>query len=522
MSHPSQQLLTTGTLIERAGKIYGKRTAILDDEATLTYGQYVDRIARAAAVLEKMGVKPGQRFGIISRNSFRHAELINAGYWLGAVPVPVNFRLALPEIQYILEDADCQVLAVEDKFIHLLEEDALSRWQDKVLHISPTPVTDDSLPWPQYEIELLSAEPKAVYQAAQDDDAILLYTGGTTGRSKGVRLSHSNVISNCIQMALTTRAHEADVYLHMAPMFHSADLLGNVFTLMGGAHVYLQEFSTTNFLRHLQDFKVTFSMMPPTIIILLLQEPTLDDYDLSHLRQIFYGSAPLDAEWIKRLMARFPDVDLQQSYGLTETAPILTTLSPTQNREAMASGNEKLLRSVGIPVPHVEIRIVDEHDNEVPVGETGEVVVRGPNVTKGYLGMDELNAQVFRGGWFHTGDVGCLDEDNKLYLMDRKKDMIITGSENVYSLEVEVAIYKHPDVSEVAVVGVPDKKWGEAVFAAIVPRAGATLTEAQIIEHCRQHIGGYKIPRRMAFMDTLPKTAMGKIQKTELRRMYSE
>ena len=521
MSHPSEHALTMGTMVQRAGVIYADRPAILDHELTLTWKEYTERIARAAGVLSAMGLEPGQRYGLISKNTFRHAELIYAGYWLGAVPVPINHRLAAPEIQYILNDSDCQLLVVEGEFIHFLEQEEFVRWQNRVLYLSDHITPASEIPWPQYEEVLTNTEPRPVYRANQDDDAILLYTGGTTGKSKGVRLSHKNTVSNAMQMALITRAYEEDVFLHMAPMFHAADLMGSVFTLVGGAHVYLREFSPQNLLRIIQDHRITVSMMPPTVIILTLQEQCLDEFDLSSLRLIFYGSAPLAAEWIVRLMDTFPQVDVQQSYGLTETSPILTTLTPTQNRKAIAEGNMELLHSVGIPVPDVEIKIFDSDDKDVPTGEIGEVVVRGPNVTKGYLGLDELNKQVFRNGWFHTGDVGRLDEHNNLYLMDRKKDMIISGSENVYSLEVEVVIYKHPAVSEVAVFGVPDEKWGEAVFAAIVPKQGEQLTDEEVIAHCRKHIGGYKIPRRMVFLEQLPKTAVGKIQKNVLREQYT-
>jgi long-chain acyl-CoA synthetase len=220
-------------------------------------------------------------------------------------------------------------------------------------------------------------------------------------------------------------------------------------------------------------------------------------------------------------MLKFPHAGLQQGYGLTETSPILTTMTPEEHQRALASGNFEMLRSVGKPVAQVELRIVDEHDRELPVGDTGEIVVRGPNVTPGYLDLPEQNAVTFRDGWFHTGDIGRLDEENNLYIMDRKKDMIITGSENVYSSEVEAALYRHPAIHEAAVIGVPDEQWGEAVFAVIVPATGQTLTADEVIAHCRKYIGGYKIPRRMAFVNELPKNAMGKILKNELRRIYS-
>lgn len=511
-------LLTMATALQRAAALFGSRPAILDPEGDMTWAQYVDRIARAASVLRSLGVGPGDRFGIVSRNSFRHAELLNAGYWLGAVPVPVNHRLAPPEIRYILDDAGCRLLALEDRFLPLLEHDAFAPWRERALCVARDPVDTRR---PQYESLMAQARPTPhPHPARQDDEAILLYTGGTTGRSKGVRLSHGNLIANGMQVALAARVYAEDRFLHVSPMFHSADCLGTPFTLVGGAHAYLADFSGRNLLQAIEERRITVTMLAPTVIILTLQEPEFDRFDLRRLRLVFYGSAPMAVEWIKRAMEKLPNTGLQQLYGLTETSPILTTLTAEEHRHALATGRHELLRSVGKPVVHVDLRIVDDRGRELPRGEVGEVAVRGPNVTQGYLGAPEQNAATFRGGWFHTGDVGRLDAEHNLYLLDRLKDMIITGGENVYSSEVEAALYRHPGVHEAAVVGVPDATWGEAVFAVIVPAPGHRLREEEIVEHCRRHIGGYKIPRRMAFVDALPKSAMGKILKTELRKTY--
>jgi len=503
--------------IERARRLYGARPAILDPERDFTYAEFTDRAMRAAAALQRLGIGQGDRFGILCRNTFRHAELIHAGYWMGAVPVPVNYRLAPPEIRFILDDADCRLLAAEDALIDLATANELAPWQDRFLYIAAAPA---DVSWPQYETLIAEAEPAESHPSTEDDDAILLYTGGTTGRSKGVRLSHANVYSNGMQVAPAMRIRLDDVFIHVAPMFHSADLLGTAFTLMGAAHVYLPQFTGRNLLQAIQDHRVTMAMLAPTMVIMTLQEEDFDSFDISSFRLLFYGSSPMAVEWIRRTIERFPGAELQQGYGLTETSPILTTLDMEEHKEALASGQFELLKSVGRPVIGVDLRIFDDDGCEVPVGEAGEVVVRGPNVTRGYLNRAEENESAFRDGWFHTGDVACVDAGGYMYLLDRKKDMIITGAENVYSSEVEAALYQHPGVHEVAVIGVPDEKFGEALFAAIVPAPGAELSEGDIVDHCRERIGGYKIPRRMAFVDELPKSAMGKILKTELRRIY--
>ncbi|MEC7488779.1 MAG: AMP-binding protein [Pseudomonadota bacterium] len=510
-------MLTMRSALERALRLYGANRAIVDSEAAFTWAEHMDRVMCLASVLRENGIGKGDRFGIICRNTWRHCELLHAGYWSGSVPVPVNYRLAPPEIQYILEDADVGMLFVEDVFQHFLETEKLGMWKDRTVcipgdRIETTLRVSDEL--------ILAASPSEGADSGEDEDAILLYTGGTTGRSKGVRLTHRNVFSNGQQCTGPMKIQKSDLYLHVAPMFHSADLLGTGYTQVGGAHAFLPVFTPSNLLSAFQDCKVTSTMLAPTMIILTLQEPNFEDYDLTSLNRVFYGSSPMAVEWIRRTMAAFPNANIQQGYGLTETSPILTTLDEDVHVAAMEKGEYEILKAVGRPLVGIDMLIMDPSGNEVPTGSEGEVVVRGPNVTAGYLNRPEENAQAFRGGWFHTGDVGKMDEDGFMYLLDRKKDIIVTGGENVYSSEVEAALYQHQNVHECAVVGIPDEKYGEALFAAIVLRPGTSMTEEDVIEHCRGKIGGYKIPRKMDFIEELPKSAMGKILKTEIREIY--
>jgi long-chain acyl-CoA synthetase len=512
-------MLTMSSALDRCRRLYGGRRAIVDPEGTWSWAEHLDRVASAAGLLQQLGVKSGERFGILSRNLFRHCELLHAGYWMGAVPVPVNIRLAPPEIAFILKDAQVKALAVDDRFLPLAEDPHIAPFTKSAFAFGPKPAGSKL---PDYEKLLASAKPTPLVESAEDDDAILLYTGGTTGRSKGVRLTHRNVVSNGMQCAMEMGFRGDDVYLHIAPMFHSADLLGTGFTLLGAAHAYLPQFSPVAMLTAIQDLRVTTTMMAPTMIIMTLQEQKPADFRLEAFRWMLYGSAPMAPEWIKRTIEAFPGVKVCQGYGLTETSPILTYLDFAEHEKALAAGDYARLKSVGRPVAGVDMRIRDDEGNELPLGEAGEVAVRAPNVTKGYLNLPDATAAAIRNGWFHTGDVGRMDAEGFMYLLDRKKDMIITGGENVYTVEVEQALYQHPAVAECAVVGVPDETYGEALFAAIVLAPGKTLTAEQVIEHCRARIGGYKVPRQMAFVPQLPKSAMGKILKTELRRIYQD
>jgi acyl-CoA synthetase (AMP-forming)/AMP-acid ligase II len=270
----------------------------------------------------------------------------------------------------------------------------------------------------------------------------------------------------------------------------------------------------------IQRHRVTIASLGPTMIIRMLQDEAFDDYDISSLRLVSYGTSPMAVEWIRRAMDRFEGVGLHQCYGLTETSPILSILDEADHRHALESGDYSRLSSAGRPLACVELRIVDGDGADAAPGEPGEILVRAPNVAKGYHNRPEENAAAFRDGWLHTGDIGRLDDESYLYMMERKKEMVITGGENVYPSEVEAALYQHDGVFEAAVIGVPDAKYGEALFAVIVPAPGRTLSAEEIIAHCRGRIGGYKIPRRMAFVDALPKSTMGKVLKGELRRVY--
>lgn len=507
-----------GSVLDRAVRLHENRTAIIHEAGQYTWGEFSSRIHRAAGVLAFLGVKKGDRFGIVCRNSFRQAELIYAGFIMGAIPVPINYRLAEPEIRFILDDSSCKILIVEDKFSDLLNAEDLRPWADKSLYLSAE--TAD-VPWHQYEALLEQAAPLSGHDSAEGDDAVLLYTGGTTGRSKGVRLSHRNIALNGLQISATMAPCMNDRFLHVAPMFHSADFVGTAYTHVGAAHVYLPQPSGLAILEAIEKYQITATMIPPTLIIATLQEEGFDNFDLSSLRQFVFGSAPTAPKWVRAALEKFPSTDIWHGYGLTETSPMVTLSQVERSGCSNASGYIERWSSAGQTVPGTDLRIVDDAGLEVSTGQIAEVAVRGPQIFKGYLNMPEQTAEAFKDGWFYTGDVGKIDKEGYLFLLDRKKDMVITGGENVYTAEVEAAVCLHPQVLEAAVFGVADELYGEALVAAIVARADASLCEDDIITHCRDFIGGYKIPRKVLFIPELPKNTIGKVLKNELRESYA-
>lgn len=350
----------------------------------------------------------------------------------------------------------------------------------------------------------------------------LCYTGGTTGLPKGVMLSQRNVVANAQHIQMTFAFEEPDVWLHAAPMFHLADAWACYsVTAAGGAHAFLPAFAPEAFLQVVRDARVTATILVPTMINFVVNHPTVRDYDLSSLRALLFGASPMPTDRILAAREIFGPI-LAQAYGMTETAPLLTAQRIEWLDYDTPEGIERLA-SCGRQVQGVAVRVVDENDVPVPPGGTGEIVARGPNVMLGYWNRAEETAAVLRDGWMHTGDVARIDEQGFIYIVDRSKDMIVSGGENVYTTETEGALYQHAAVLEAAVFGIPDERWGEAVHAAVVLREGATATETELVEHCHALIAGYKCPKSVEFHDTpLPKSGAGKILKTNLRAPWWE
>lgn len=494
-------------LLHETARVHAGRTALLDDELTLTWSQWFERMRQVSGLLASLGAVAGARFGLLMKNGFRQAEALWAGHWSGAVPVPVNWRLAAREIAEVLDDAGCALVLVDAELAARFEDASLAAWRDRVVVVDAD----------GYEERIARMRPAPMHDAGEHDEALVLYTGGTTGRSKGVRLSHRNLAFNAMQVGLALGIRPGDVTLTVAPMFHAAALCSNVTTLLGGTHVYQRQFSPRGLLETIERRRIAFTTVVPSMLKMVLDEPDAERFDRSSLRVLFYGSSPMPLSWLRSALRFFPNAQFHQAYGLTETAPILTILGDDEHRVGIADENLAILGSAGRPLVGVEMRVVDDQGAQCATGQPGEVIVRAPGVMLGYHDRPEETAAALRGGWFHTGDVGAFDAGGRLTILDRKKDLIISGGENVYSVDVEAALARHPAIAEVAVIGVPDERLGEAVAAIAVLRSGAVLGADELIAHCRASIGAFKVPRHVRFVDALPRTPVGKVQKGALR-----
>ncbi|VWX61817.1 conserved hypothetical protein [Burkholderiales bacterium 8X] len=504
---------TLGSMLRSNASVYAQFPALHENAGSSTWAEWVARIARTARLLRgDLQLRPGERFGLLARNSACQAALINAGYWSGLVPVPINHRLAPSEIEQLAEDAGCKRLFVDTGLASIASDPHLSGWRDRMI-----PIDIDDTGSDDWSKRAAAAEPLDLHESHEDDEALLLYTGGTTGRGKGVPLSHRNILSNALQLARVMEASSEDVYLHVAPMFHSTDLKSTVVSLFGGSHAYLPDFSATGVLEAAARHGITILSLVPTMVARVLDDADPASRPLPALRLVSYGSAPMDESVLRRAMAAFPKAGFHQCYGLTETAPFIALLDAHEHRRALHEARPELLRAAGRPLPGTELRFLDEAGREVASGEAGEIAVRGPQVSRGYLKRPEESAAAWRDGWFHTGDIGRLDADGRLHVLGRKKEMVITGGENVYTREVETVLLRHPQVREAAVVGVPDARFGEALLAVLVlQESGDPPTAEQLIAFCRESLGGFKIPRRYRFVSQLPRTPLGKVKKHEL------
>ncbi|SEH13880.1 Acyl-CoA synthetase (AMP-forming)/AMP-acid ligase II [Sphingopyxis sp. YR583] len=500
--------------LRRAVLLRGEGVAIIDGAKNFSWCTFAERCARLAGALHSMGVCPGARVALLALNSHRSLEAFFGVIHAGAAIVPLNHRLSKPELEAQLADSRPDAIILGDDYLSYADSFAEICGRSRLIHAG-----DGSAPIGLRSFDTLVAEfdPVAAAEEGGDTLACLLYTSGTTSAAKGVMLSHANLIANSLNTIPELGLGRDTVHLHHGPLFHvaSAARLFSV-TQAAGTHVVLPRFVAADVIAEIERARVTHATFVPTMFRAMLDEPSLATSDLGSLRMISYGSAPMPEPLLDEMMAALPQLRFLQSYGMTELSPVATILGWRDHlAEARGSGR---LRSAGRPVLSCEVIAADPEGRPLPPGETGEILVRGPNVMLGYWDRPEATAEALRDGWMHSGDAGYLDDEGYLFIVDRLKDMIISGGENIYSQEVENILAAHPAVAECAVFGRPHPHWGEAVHAVVRLRQDAAVTEAELIAFCRERIAHYKCPRSIETRAApMPLSGANKILKSRLR-----
>jgi fatty-acyl-CoA synthase len=497
-----------GYWMTRRAALTPERTALVYEDSQRTYGEFNREINRVAHGLRALGVNQGDRVAYLDLNHPRFFVTLFATAKLGAIFVPLNFRLTAPELSFIIRDAGVHTLVHDEMFAPVVDQ---IRAELPVReYVCPT-ARDGVRPWSELSRDQRDTDLDTM--VSPDDVAVIMYTSGTTGRPKGAMLTHGNFLWNNINALLAIDTVMDDRTLVVAPLFHIGGLnVTPLIAFLKGAMVVLErQFDPQRVLQLIPQHRITTMFGVPAMFLFISQMPQFADTDLSSVRNFVCGGAPVPEALIRLYGQR--GITFAQGYGLTETAPLASVVPAPRAMDKIGSA--------GTPPFFSDVKCVDDQGNEVPTGERGEVVIKGPNVMKGYWNRPEATAEAIRdGGWFHSGDVGVMDEEGYLYIVDRKKDMIISGGENIYPAEVEDCIYKHPDVGEVAVIGVPDQRWGETVCAIVVPRQGSSPTERDIIDFTQGKLARYKQPRQVVFTDVLPRNPAGKVLKFELRERF--
>lgn len=516
--------LTPIRFLRYAEQQFPRRTAIVCGDQRFSYAQFADRARRLAGALRASGIGPGDRVAFLSANCHRLLEAYYGVIEAGAVLLPLNIRLAPQELAYILNDAGASALFVETQFLKVAESFHSAVPTVRTFYLLDGAPQEDWLSPLNYESLLSGSAPFRAEVMDVDEDALaeLFYTSGTSAKPKGVMLTHRNVYLHAVDFMLTLLLERDPVYLHTIPLFH-ANAWGapHFITLAGGKHVMLHHFNPAEAFRLIEQEKVSYCSVVPAMGTALVNSPEIGKRDLSSLKRIMIGGAASSPTLVREMEEKL-DCICHSGYGLTETAPVLS-LSPLKAGMNFTGEQRWAVQAMtGYAVPGTELLVVGPNDEDVPRdGKTiGEVVARSDSSMEGYWRQPEATAEALRGGWVRTGDMAVWNEDGYLLIVDRKKDIIVSGGENVSSLELESAILAHPSVLEVAVIPVPDEKWGEVPLAIVVAKSGTHLTESEVIEFCRSRLAHYKCPRSVEFLESLPRTGTGKVLKRELRKKY--
>ncbi len=498
------------TLIINAARIPDK-TAIIYGNHEYSYSQFNKEVNRLAHGLITEGVKKGDKVALFMKNSDLYMIVFYAIMKVGAVAVPINFRLTGPEVNYILNDSDASVVFFDEELLTILQEASINT-EKSVKQISIGTVKGKGY---KTIAEIKSEnDTNPDIQVNEADDCEILYTSGTTGKPKGALFDHHRVFHVGINLMAMMSVGQDDRFLHIAPLFHSAQL--NLFmvlsTFLGSTQVIMRDFHPVTTLELIQKHKISIFFGVPTMYNFLAQVPNIQAYDISSIKKCAYGAAPMSISLIKKSMELFGHDQFYNLCGLTEGGPGGICLTPEHHLDKIGSG--------GIAIPNTIARVVDENGEDVEVGKVGEFIISGETIMKEYYKKPEETKKTIRDGWLYTGDLGTIDKDGFITLVDRKKDMIISGGENVYSTEVEHVLSAHPQILEAAVIGLPDEVWGETVAAIIVVKQGEKIDHEEIKAFCRKSLAGYKVPRKMIEIDLLPRNTSGKILKYKLRKEY--
>jgi acyl-CoA synthetase (AMP-forming)/AMP-acid ligase II len=495
---------------------YGGAPAVICGDRVISYAELDTRANRVANQLIALGVAPQERIAILAKNSDYFYELLFGCAKSRTALAPINFRLAVPEMGAIIKDAGARVLFATADFFDAAEKINAQLGGGLKLFSLDGP-RDGMTDYAAWRDAGAAVDPRLPEQP--DDDVIQLYTSGTTGLPKGVQLTNHSYhqFLSCAAHVGGFRYETGEAVLNAMPLFHVAGVNVGLAGLAQGCRVVvLKDLIPAVTLQTIAEHKINHAFFAPAIILMLMQAPELATADLTSMKTVSYGASPISEDLLKRAQARF-NCNFLQFYGMTETSGAGTYLPPEAHDPA-----KNKLRSCGIPWPGVEVKLVNGKGEAVPVGEVGEVVIRGGLNMKGYWNRPDATAEALRGGWMHTGDAAYQDADGYFYIYDRVKDMIVTGGENVYPAEVENAIFGHPDVADVAVIGVPDEKWGEAVKAIVVAKPGVTVDPSSVISYARERVAGYKTPKSVDVVEAIPRNPTGKVLRRELRKPYWE
>lgn len=505
--------LTMGDTLEDNAIRFGDEPAYIMGESKLTHGQLLKRGKQLAAALENLGLQRQDRIGILAMNCLEYGEVLAAGQLSGLIVATVNFRLAPPEMAHIINDSAPRVLFFEAQY-----QEAIEQLRPNLPSVETYICIGTESAWAQeYDSFLVRGSVEGPgFHAREEDIACLIYTSGTTGKPKGCILGQREMREGARTMSVETRSGPADRILLVMPLFHiGAMAMGQGVHFRGGCVVLHREFNPQALLRAVQNDGVTILHLAPTLVQMVLEHEDVATTDLSQLHTVVYSAAAMPLPVLKRGMELLGNIFLNL-YGQTEV--FSSGLLREQHRPDGTEREKRWLTSVGQPFPNTLIRIVDDQGRDCPRGEAGEIVVKSAAMARGYWNSSAATLETFRDGWCHSGDVGIIDEDGMLYLVDRKKDVIVSGGENIYSREVEDAILAHPAVLECAVIGIPDKKWGESVCAVVVLREGEAADDEDLTRHCRTLIASYKKPRSFIYDLPIPKLPTGKVDKVSLRK----